>query len=262
MTTQNNTPARAPRKPVVCFEGVAFSYDGAPVLDTVDFDVYEGEFACMVGPNGGGKTTLLKLVVGVLTPDKGRVRVLGKAPRTVHHHVGYTPQYVQFDPAFPISVLEVVLMGRLDHHWFGRYSRSDRAAAMTALEEVDLDDAAHRNFADLSGGQRQRVLIARAVVCHPKLLVLDEPTANVDTAVGARLLDLLHKLNERMTILMVSHDLRFVSGHVNKVLCVNRQVVSHPTSEITSEILQEVYGVDIRLIRHDSDAQPQEHQHE
>jgi zinc transport system ATP-binding protein len=261
MTAQDETSASR-RRPAVCLKGVAFSYDGVPVLENVDFDVYDGEFACMVGPNGGGKTTLLKLVVGVLTPDRGRVRVLGNAPWTVRHQVGYTPQHIQFDPAFPITVLEVVLMGRLDHHRFGRYSREDRAAALSALEEVDLAGSAQRNFADLSGGQRQRVLIARALVCKPKLLVLDEPTANVDTAVGALLLDLLHELNTRMTILMVSHDLRFVSGHVSKVLCVNRQVVSHPTSEVTSEILQAVYGADIRLIRHDSDAPAQEHQHD
>ncbi|MFP4500927.1 MAG: metal ABC transporter ATP-binding protein [Candidatus Hydrogenedentota bacterium] len=263
MTASANTcPGDANHCPAVCFKDVSFSYDGPAVLDKVDFDVLDGEFACMVGPNGGGKTTILKLAVGVLTPTRGQVRIFGEAPWAVRHQVGYTPQHIQFDTAFPITVLEVVLMGRLDHHWFGRYRDVDRDAAMHALDEVGLADTAGRNFADLSGGQRQRVLIARALVCAPRLLILDEPTANVDTAVGEQLIDLLHELNRRMSILMVSHDLRFVSGHVNKVLCVNQRVVSHPTSEITSDILQEVYGADMRLIRHDTDAPIQEHQHD
>jgi zinc transport system ATP-binding protein len=245
----------------VCLHDVTFSYGGEAVLKNINLDIFARDFACVVGPNGGGKTTLLKLIVGALKPQSGRVRIFGTPPEKAVHQVGYTPQHLHFDPLFPISVLEVVLMGRLDHLRWGAYRRADREAAMAALNEVGMAPHAKRPFSTLSGGERQRVLIARALVCNPVLLVLDEPTANVDSAVGARLLDLLHELNGRMTILMVSHDLRFVSGHVSKVVCVNRTVNMHPTSYITGEIIKEVYGADVRVILHDHDEPAGVHKH-
>lgn len=245
----------------VCLHDVSFSYGGETVLKRINLDIFEHDFACVVGPNGGGKTTLLKLIVGALKPQSGRVRIFGTPPDKAVHQIGYTPQHLHFDPLFPISVLEVVLMGRLDHLRWGAYRRADREAAMAALNEVGMAPHAKRPFSALSGGERQRVLIARALVCSPALLLLDEPTANVDSAVGARLLDLLHELNGRMTILMVSHDLRFVSGHVSKVVCVNRGVTMHPTSHITGEIIKEVYGADVRLILHDLDEPAGAHKH-
>lgn len=258
---QPEQPAARWDAPAVCLRAVSFAYEGAPVIEKADFDIFAGDFVCVVGPNGGGKTTLLKLVTGELEPDTGEVRVFGRAPAAVRHRVGYTPQYLRFDALFPVSVLDVVLMGRLDHHWFGRYHRRDREAALRALDEVGLADASRRHFSELSGGQRQRVLIARGLVCAPDLLVLDEPTANVDAAVGAKLLDLLARLNERITILMVSHDLRFVSGHVGTVLCVNRKIVAHPTSEVTAEIINELYGGGVRVVRHDHQAPQEPHHH-
>ena len=248
--------------PAVCLHDVSFSYTSVTVLRDINLDIFTRDFACIVGPNGGGKSTLLQLIVGALKPKSGRVRIFGKPPEKAVHQIGYTPQHLHFDPLFPISVLQVVLMGRLDHLRWGRYHRADREAALHALGEVGMAEHAKRSFAGLSGGERQRVLIARALVCNPALLVLDEPTANVDSAVGARLLDLLHELNSRMTILMVSHDLRFVSGHVSKVVCVNRTANMHPTSHITGEIIKEVYGADVRVILHDKDQPAGVHRHE
>lgn len=260
MTQPGGIPARRDA-PVVCLRDVSFAYDGETVIESANFDIYSGNFVCVVGPNGGGKTTLIKLVTGELEPGAGEVHVFGRAPAAVRHRVGYTPQYLRFDPLFPVSVLEVVLMGRLDHHWLGRYRRRDREAALHALDEVGLADAAHRHFSELSGGQRQRVLIARALVCAPDLLLLDEPTANVDAAVGAKLLDLLARLNASITILMVSHDLRFVSGHVSTVLCVNRRVVAHPTGEVTASVINELYGGGVRVVMHDHEAPLETHRH-
>jgi len=236
------------------FRNVTFGYDGAPVLKDVTFDVARRDFVCVVGPNGGGKTTLLKLVLGLLEPKSGTVRVLDDSPAGARKLVGYMPQRVSLDPAFPVNVLDVVLMGRLRKtRRFGPYSASDKAAAMEMLREVGLTESASRSFAALSGGQRQRVLIARALACEPELLLLDEPTANLDVAVEQEFYDLLKRLNEekRVTVVVVSHDLSFVSSHVRTVICVERTVHVHPTSELSADLMQAVYGRKVRIIRHD-----------
>ena len=243
------------------FEEVSFSYDGLPVLEKVTARVEAGAFVCVVGPNGGGKTTMLKLMLGLLQPDEGQVRVFGQRPRNVRERIGYTPQHTLFDPRFPVTVMDVALMGLLEHHWGGRYSEGDRESAMRALDEMGLKDVVGRPFNALSGGQRQRVLIARSLVSNPDLLLLDEPTANMDPVVGNRLIEILERLNERMTIVMVSHDLGFVSSVVSSVLCVNHVAHIHPTSEVSGEMIQEVYGGDYRMIRHDHRCAEEGHTH-
>jgi zinc transport system ATP-binding protein len=161
------------------------------------------------------------------------------------------PQHVQHDTQFPVTVMDIVLMGRLGQGTLmGWPRRADRHAAQAALEQVEMGEFGRQTFASLSGGQRQRVLIARALCCRPDLLLLDEPTSNVDSRVEARLLDLLRELNRRMTIVMVSHDLGFVSSLVNNVVCVNRKVVVHPTSEMTGAAISDIYGGDVRVVRH------------
>jgi len=250
MTTPD-APAAAP-PPVIRVEGLSFSYNGQNVLQGVNLTVDERDFVSLVGPNGGGKTTLLKLVLGLLTPQAGRVRVFGLPPGEARGRIGYMPQHPQVDLQFPVSVLDVVLMGRLARgSRFGPYSRADREAAGRALAEVGLCDDLRRPFSDLSGGQRQRVLIARALAVEPQLLLLDEPTANLDVHAEAELYTLLECLNRRLTIVLVSHDLGFVSQVVKSVVCVKGSVVVHPTSEITGEMIQEIYGGDVRMVRHD-----------
>lgn len=251
----DSTPA------VISMERVSFAYDGTPALEDVTLDIQERDFVTIVGPNGGGKTTLLKVILGLLRPSKGVVRVFGEPPRRVRHRVGYTPQHALYDPQFPVTVMDVVLMGRLEHHWGGRYSKPDRQAAQAALAEMGLTDLEDHPFDSLSGGQRQRALVARALVCSPDLLLLDEPTANVDSRAENRILRILQELNLRMTILMVSHDLGFVSTMVRSVMCVNRSVVVHPTSDITGEIIKDLYGGDYRMVRHDHRCAEDGHTH-
>ena len=246
---------------VISLDNVIFAYNAVPVLEHVDITVEAGEFISIVGPNGGGKTTLLKLILGLLRPAKGEVRVFGEPPVRVRRRIGYTPQHARYDPQFPVTVTDVVLMGRLEQRWAGRYAKRDKQAALEALDELGLRQVAAERFDALSGGQRQRVLIARALACAPELLLLDEPTASIDLAAETRLLEVLQRLNDRMTILMVSHDLGFVSNVVKSVVCVNRRVVVHPTSEITGEIIQELYGDDLRMVRHDHRCSEEGHRH-
>jgi zinc transport system ATP-binding protein len=231
---------------------VTFSYDGHPVLEDVNLSVAERDLACVVGPNGGGKTTLLKLLLGLYQPSKGTVSVLGVSPERARPLVGYVPQSYGYDAQFPVRVIDVVLMGRIHKsRWLGPYGRADKEAALHALEQVGMADLRHRSLSALSGGQRQRAVIARALVAEPELLLLDEPTASLDLAAETELYDLLKKLNERITMVMVSHDLGFVSGFITKVICVKRRVVVHPTGRITGEIINELYGGEMRMVQHD-----------
>ena len=228
-----------------------FSYDGYPVLEDVNVSVEQGDFVSVVGPNGGGKTTLLKLMLGLIRPWRGEVRVFGMTPEEARPRVGYMPQHSQLDPQFPATVMDVALMGRLGHgKVFGRYSRNDKEIASEVLDQVGMYDMRKRAFSSISGGQRQRLFIARALACEPDLLLLDEPTANLDVVMEGDLYKLLQTLNQRLTVVMVSHDLGFVSRIVKSVICVKRKVLMHPTCEITGEVINEMYGSPMRMVRH------------
>ena len=236
---------------IVKFKDVCFAYDRAPVLEDVNFTIQERTFISIVGPNAGGKTTLLKLMLGLLKPSRGIVEVCGQTPEQARPRIGYMPQYVQFDPNFPVTVLDVVLMGRLGNGTrFGPYRKTDKDIAMEALNKLEMDKARNRPFMALSGGQRQRVLIARALTAEPELLLLDEPTANVDMAVETELFELLNTMSETITVVVVSHDLGFVSQYVQSVVCVNGRVMMHPTTAVTGEVISALYGADVRMVRH------------
>jgi zinc transport system ATP-binding protein len=203
----------------LAFDKVAFSYGQVPVLEDVSFHIHQGEFIALVGPNGAGKTTVLKLVLGLEKPQRGSVTLFGGEPGAGLGLTGYVPQHAGYDPTFPISVREVVEMGRLlplSRTW----KKGDKTAVDEALERAEITDLASRPYSALSGGQRRRVLVARALASRPRLLILDEPTANMDTESEARLFATLGSLKRNTTILIVTHDTGFVSSLTDGVLCV------------------------------------------
>lgn len=260
MLNDDSPSSSAP--PAISLRGVWFAYNGTTVIEDVSFSIAQGESICMVGPNGGGKTTLLKLILGLLKPDRGTIEVLGAPPRAARRRVGYMPQHLGFDPQFPMTVLDIVLMGRLGRPGLrgalGWYDAADRRAALDALDAVGLRNAARQSFGTLSGGQRQRALVARALATQPDLLLLDEPTANIDVMAEAQLTDILRWLGRQLTILMVSHDLGLVGELAKKVICVNRRAVVHPTCELTGQRLEALYGHELRIVRHDGQIAPGE----
>ncbi|MDQ7781978.1 MAG: ATP-binding cassette domain-containing protein [Desulfomonilaceae bacterium] len=236
----------------IVLENVSFSYNRHPVIEDASLALHEHQVAAVVGPNGGGKTTLLKLVLGLLTPSRGSVRVLDRSAGEARSLVGYMPQHAHLDPKFPIRVTDVVLMGRIGHSLpFWSYSRLDKAVAERLLRDLHMWEYRNTHFSELSGGQRQRVLIARALATEPELLLLDEPTAGLDFAFEAEFSEMLKRLSEHLTVVLVSHDLGFVAKYVNTVVCVNRKVVVHPTADITGSVVDELYGESMKLVRHD-----------
>ncbi len=240
-----------PNQIAISLENINYSYEQVHALRDVNLTIHPLDSVCIVGPNGGGKTTLIKLIIGLLTPDNGKLLIYGKKPKEMKKMIGYVPQYAQYDTQFPISTLEVVCMGRLGNSLTGRYSDKDRQTALQALAEVDLENQAKHPFSSLSGGQRQRVLIARALASEGKILILDEPTANIDQESESQFFEILSRLNKKMTILMVTHDVGFSSKFFKRIACVNREVAMHPTSELTGQLIKDMYGGDIHMIRHD-----------
>ena len=241
-------------------DNVSFAYKQRNILEGVDLLIHKREFASIVGPNGGGKTTLLKLVLGLIKPDKGQIRIFGKAPDQVRHKIGYMPQYAHLDMDFPATVMDVVLMGRLTKKtlWF---SKKDQVAGLTAIDEVGMTAYVNTGVNELSGGQKQRILIARALCGCLDILLLDEPTANVDHQTEENLFSILQKLNSKMTILLVSHDLRFVSKYVKSVICVNHRVVIHPTTLMNGAMIKDIYHGDLKMVRHDHQCSENDHIH-
>ncbi len=231
--------------PPAVLEGVTFTYGGPgapPVLEDVNLTIEDRDFLGLIGPNGGGKTTLLRLLLGLVAPTSGRVTVLGRTPREVRRHVGYVPQRAQVDEKVPATVLDVVLTGRLGlRPWGFFYRRGDVERARAALGDAGLADHADRRYGELSGGQRQRVLIARALASDARLLLLDEPMAGIDLHVEQGILETLRRLNERMPIVLVSHDVGFISTHVKRVACLNRRILVNRAQDVTRDIISEMY---------------------
>ena len=237
--------------PIISANNLSFSYNGEIVLKNVNLTINENDFVWIVGPNGGGKTTLLKLILGLLKPKIGDIKILGNSPQKARKYIGYMSQHILLDSQFPVNVLDVVLMGRIGNSkTIGPFRSTDKEIAHEVLKQVGLFEYRHKQFSQLSGGQQRRLLIARALVSRPKILLLDEPTANLDADSEKDLFELLHKLNKELTIILVSHDPAFVSAFVKRVVCVNGEVHEHPTAEIAGSYVSELYGDQRRIVQH------------
>ena len=253
---------------LVDLNDVWVAYDGKWVLKSIYLKCYAGEILGIVGPNGGGKTTLLNVILGLIRPGKGNVKLLGHSPgKRGRLEIGYLPQVSHADRTFPVSVLDVVLMGLYSQlGLFKRPDRNNKQVAMDLLSQVNMADHAKKPFSVLSGGQQQRVNIARALASKPKLLVLDEPSTGVDSVAQEDFYELLAKFrNEQgISVIMVSHDIGVITSHADRVACLNIQLHYHgtPDSCFTPEIQQSVFGKDVKVIVHDPKCVTCYHRHE
>lgn len=243
---------------IITLNNVSFSYGNNKVLENISLCIDKGEFLGIVGPNGGGKSTLLKLILGLLKADSGEISIFGSKHR---QQLAYVPQFFTFRRNFPIKVLDLVLMGRLGKtRPIGGFLASDVSAAEKALAETGLLELKSEPIGNLSGGQLQRALIARALAIEPKVLIMDEPTANIDPRGEEGIFEFLKKLNETVTVIIVSHDIGFVSRYVGRVACVNRTLVCHHASKITPELLESIYGGHMHMVHHHC-SEPHTHTH-
>ncbi len=233
---------------LVSVRNVSFSYGHESVLKDVSLEIYTKDYLAIIGPNGGGKTTLLKLILGLLKPDAGQITWPGlPAP----HQIGYVPQFASFEREFPLSVWDVVLMGRMGGHLrWQRVSDRDQDLTTDILHQLGLDALSSKPVGQLSGGQLQRVMIARALVCNPDILFLDEPIASIDTGSRFRLSSMLTELNKNIPIVVVTHDVTSFASNVLHIACVNRTLFYHGDAELASGCLDEAYGCPVELVAH------------
>lgn len=239
-------------QPAITIKNLWAGYEADTVLEDVSFEMSQEDYVGLIGPNGGGKTTLIRVILGLLQPDQGSISVMGTTARKGRRHIGYVPQFQVEDKHFPISVWDVVAMGRLKPSLFGniRLNDHDKQAIELALSQTGMLDFRRRTMNELSGGQRQRVYISRALATEPKILLLDEPTSSVDSHSSSQLYDLLAELNDHIAILLISHDLTAISTYVKTIGCVNRRLVYHHAKEITEEMLHAAYECPVDLVAH------------
>ncbi len=238
-------------EPIIAFRGVDFSYNGELVLENISIEIDRNDFVAILGPNGAGKTTLIKLLLGFLKPGKGTISILGQRPAKARKAIGYVPQYSIFDKDYPIHVIDIVKMNTLTaNSLFPSYKKEVTVKAFSLLQKLEIQNLAYRNFHELSGGQKQRALIARALINEPEILLLDEPTASVDATMEKDIYDTLKMLNESTTILLITHDVGFVSAYVNKICCLNRFASMHSVEELTGKSLFDIYSESSKFLQH------------
>lgn len=237
--------------PLISIKNLYAGYENETILQDINLEVFPGDFIGLIGPNGGGKSTLLKVILGLLPPQGGEVRVFGMDAQRGRNWIGYVPQFVESDRDFPISVWETVSLGLLSG-WspFRHFTKQEKARIDQALDVVGIANLRSKLMGELSGGQRQRVFIARALVSEPKLLLLDEPTASIDPNVTQDVYELLGRLNAQMAILLITHDMMAVSSYTKTIACLNRKLIYHNGKELTAEMMDNAYGCLVDLVAH------------
>lgn len=239
----------ASKEVIISLHDVSVSYDGVKALEGVNFDIYSDDFLGIIGPNGGGKTSLVKAIMGAVK-YRGEIKYSSVLRRANHYKIGYMPQISQFDMRFPISIEEVVLSGlQSEKGFWGRYTASDKARAQQLLQQMGILHIAHNPIGEVSGGQMQRALLCRAIIAEPKLLILDEPTNFVDNSFEREFYEILQQLSSRMAIVVVSHDVGTITSVVRSIVCVNGCVHRHDSNILTEEQLR-AYNCPIQLVSH------------
>ena len=233
-------------------ENLFLSYGKNQVLKDINLEIEDKHFLGIIGPNGGGKTSLLKVISGLSEYDQGSVKIYGKNIKECDGYIGYVPQASEFDKSFPINVLDVILLGSLKAKFKLFENFSDRSVqnAEKIMRDLNIYNLKNRQIGQLSGGQLQKVLIARALMTDPKILLLDEPTASIDTSSTTHIYDLLSNLNDKITIIVVTHNLEAVSSYFDSIACLNKKLYHHNEKKIDSDTIKEVYGCPVDLIAH------------
>ena len=235
-------------KPVIAFKNVFFSFDKLSVIKHGNFKIFPNEFIGIIGPNGGGKTTALKLMLGFLKPQKGMISILNRFPKQARCFIGYVPQTKIYDKQFPISVLEFILTGALSQlSFFGRYPKIVYQKAKDLLFLFDLKKYQDFPFSSLSGGQAQKALLARALIGNPKILLLDEPTANIDAQTEKQIFTFLKKLKKTKTILMVTHNFDAILKNVDRVLCFQNEISSMKPENVCNHFSLGIYHKKVEM---------------
>ncbi len=238
---------------IIEIENLYVYYHNHCALEDINLKVNQKDYLGLIGPNGAGKSTLLKVLLNLVKPDRGRVKIFGENPKRVRGRLGYVPQHVHFDKSFPINVVDVVSMGKLNNNsgLFSRYSRADLKQVDRILQKLDIGFLRNRQIGQLSGGELQRVLIARALAAEPEILLLDEPTASVDAASKSQIYSILQSLNnDNMTIILVTHDIGVISSHVKTIACLNVNMYYHGDAEISGDVIEKIYGCPVDLVAH------------
>lgn len=235
----------------IAASGLTFSYGRLPAVEDVTFSIEKGDFLGIIGPNGGGKTTLLRLLLGLIPPDCGTVSLLGGHPVKTRFRAGYIPQETGLNKSFPITAREVVFMGLTGKRFGRRFTAKDCSRVAIIMEQLGIAQLADNPIGQLSGGQRQKTLLARAMVADPEMLILDEPTASVDTAGTDEIYEHLRQLNNTgVTVVLVTHNIGVLSQYVKSVACINRQLYFHPDGVLDQETVTRTFGCPVDIIAH------------
>lgn len=239
-------------KPAIKISGVNYFYNKLHVLEDINLVINEGDFVALVGPNGGGKTTLIRLIMGLTNPYSGEINIYDKTPASGRNLIGYVPQFLNIDNDFPISVMNVISMGlERKNNLIPWLIPREKKLIEEISEKLFITALLHKAFGELSGGEKQRVLIARAIISSPEILILDEPTASVDISVEQSIYDLFKEYNKQATILLVTHDVGFTSKYVNKIACLNKKIICHTADTFEAEqVIKETYDNEVNMVLH------------
>jgi zinc transport system ATP-binding protein len=243
-----NEPPADRGEPVIALRDVWASYDENDVLEAISLEVYDRQLVALIGPNGGGKTTMIRVLLGLLTPRRGEVRIMGQRVERARRAVGYVPQDIRFDSDFPVSAWEVARMGRLGRRGLLRpFNAEDETIVAEALRRTGALHLRQRSIGELSGGERQRVYIARALAVEPRVLLLDEPLSNVDPDARAAIIELLPMLSQQMAIIMSSHDVGAILPHVHRVGYLNRHMVYYGAPQQAHDLIRGTFTCPVEM---------------